>query len=1175
MNPKTTFNAKSWVTPIGRLSLVLSLICATHISFAQETEEGEEDIFELSPFVVSTQETGWYATETLSGSRLRTKFDDVASQVEVLTMEFMDDFGVNSIEEASIYSLNAENSEEYLATDDGRQSLSGSLRIRGISNATRGREFFAAYMKPDNYNLERVTLSSGPNAILFGTGSPGGVVNTTIARARFDDSFQFKVQFDSWNSKRYQFMANREIIEDVLAVKVAAVYDDRQFELKPSGEISRRFYGTAMYKPFKKTSISFHIEDVEIESRRPVRNLPYDRVSVWANAGDLGSVYPNEYIFPNDTAWITGGTGIADGNVFSQHDARPTLLIGPNPAGVPSVQSYNNTVVPGLRTNYGGVNDPLVDPVNVDNRGTTFVDGSYYPTTLNQLYYNESERDHNKVYNIFLNQEILENLYLEAAWQREDYGDSLGTWMTFNSSTQLTVDPNQFLPDGVTPNPYVGELYFEGDGKYERGERDRDEYRLALSYDFDFKDHFDNVILRNLGRHRLAGLYNNRQSESINQEYKPRIVPKFNEATGLYYDPQIPNFPYFDAARPLIDSVDPLNLSQGTDRTFHVRNYVTLNGNYSIIQPPFDLLNGQPISFLDANGEEWILDPENAAVGTNGERLTTGRNTVGVKDKITTAQFAYTGYFFDDRLVYTFGYREDELESADEIAPEWTWLNRETGTTQSGGFIAHRSLYGYEKFGSEDTDRDSGITRYHGVVLHPFRGWRWKLPLGADLSLHYSKSDTFQANTPRVDANGITVPGEQGEGEDYGFSLSLFKNKFSMRFNRFKVTSSPSIGAFNGIRGRIRPTVRNLLYGFGAADPNGDGTPAFQDYEEFTTLLFPDWPFLDDPSADARKIYPFWASDNFNTGDFGNELDPYTTIASAEATGTEITIRVSPIDNLDIRFTYTEQEVIQTDIAGNWMRFIDKFTAFMDNSPNTLFVEGYNPADNQAQYTDPNGFDMDGLDLDPNDGLAPGIDYFRWDQIPNGGSENSRALTDPNTPWGQDDLSTTGGWTRTTLRERFIEQAVNSNQGVNFVQSLEGRPNDFVRQKRFNINAMYRFRDGALRGTSVGLAYRWREAPTIGVLAVPFIDDGVQVGFKPDTSKFIKGKAEKSIDLTLSHSGRFRPISNSRYTVRLIARNLFPGDNIVPAAIDSFTGETLTAIRTNGRQFVVSFELKM
>lgn len=62
-----------------------------------------EPVVELSPFVIdASKETGWVATQTLGGSRLKTDFKDLAQPLEVLTLDFMRDPGVNRFEQALI-----------------------------------------------------------------------------------------------------------------------------------------------------------------------------------------------------------------------------------------------------------------------------------------------------------------------------------------------------------------------------------------------------------------------------------------------------------------------------------------------------------------------------------------------------------------------------------------------------------------------------------------------------------------------------------------------------------------------------------------------------------------------------------------------------------------------------------------------------------------------------------------------------------------------------------------------------------------------------------------------------------------------------------------------------------------------------------------------------------------
>ncbi|MBD5779513.1 hypothetical protein IEN85_08405 [Pelagicoccus sp. NFK12] len=1173
----SAFPHRSGLIPRSTASLLALSLIYLSPSFAQESEE--EDIFELSPFEVKPEQ-GWYATETLAGSRMRTSFEDVASQVEVITMDFMDDYGLNSIEEAAVYSLNMENQEEYASSGAGKQSNDGAVRIRGLATSSRTREFFGTYLASDNYNLSRVTMSSGPNSILFGTGSPGGVVDSSLKRATFDTFGKVGAQMDSWEGYRVEFDYNTEIIDDKLAFRISAVDSKKSFDVEPAWEKSERFYATALYRPFEKTSFSLHYETADIESRRPARNAPYDEASLWYMAGDLGSTaYGNQHLFQNTATWRDGvdlnndgdfndagelsPRAIADPNVFGTSGEAIVLLTGYNPGGVAPNSWYGSVGVERL-DGYPG----LIDPVNRDVDGTTLPNDNRYDRSRNTMFNIDWEEDSAEIFNVFFNHEIVENLHFEAAFQKETYDDFYGNLMGFRSSVTLQVDPNAYLPNGVTPNPYAGQLYFQGSPESNEGERERDEWRTALSYEFDFKDTFNDSIFKHFGKHRLALLASESNQETMSQEYRYYIQPKVEN--GVMRDPYFDNYPYADYPD---DTLGRLALSElganftGIDgnRFLSVRTYLDRYGDFI---PQTDFYPGQPFTIVDSNSEEWTIDPYHAAVGTNGEQLITGRNVGGIKTKFETKQWAYQGFLADNRVVLTYGWREDTLNSADEQAPEVFWQNPETGqvvSAGSAGFQAHRSLYGYQDFGAAS----SGETEYKGVVLHPFRGWDWKLPLGADLSLLYSDSNTFQPNRTSLEPDGSFQEGEKGSGDDIGFRLSLFEDKFSVRYNQYETTAGPSNLnlPFRRFRFALRPVSRDLLQGL-VYDLNS--------FESFTSR-FPDWPFLA-TSADPTKIYPFESGGGFDAMNFFNYGDPYAMSADTVATGDEITLRWKPKKNLDIRATWNDQQVVQSNIATNWIQFAQELYEIMEN---TKFVEGYVPGDSQSHFHNPAGFDMDGLDLDPNDGLAPGIDYFGWDMIPDGGgngSSNPTNVGNPNLPWGQNNDSIYSGmglmgqtaWTRNTMKEQFERDVFLGNAGIPVMQAYEGRPNEFVRQNRWNVNAMYRFTEGKFKGLNVGAAYRWRDAPAVG-----FGVQDVNGALVPDTSIILKGAKEDAVDFTFGYSGKLEFLDDRHYTLRFQVRNAFPGDRYVPKHIDFYTGQAISEVRVPGRQFVLSLDLDL
>ena len=183
----------------------LALSCF-HSQLLAQNDQPDPDPYELSPFIVETDEDiGYLPISTLAGTRLRTDFRDIGASVDAMTQEFLDDVGVVTIEESFIYTAHVES-----VFETGQDSLFGPIagssdlrpgsgsRAMGLTAPTFSRNFFRALLPMDRYNTERIVIARGPQAILFGFGSPSGVVNTNLTRAGFDKDFvEFRTRFDN------------------------------------------------------------------------------------------------------------------------------------------------------------------------------------------------------------------------------------------------------------------------------------------------------------------------------------------------------------------------------------------------------------------------------------------------------------------------------------------------------------------------------------------------------------------------------------------------------------------------------------------------------------------------------------------------------------------------------------------------------------------------------------------------------------------------------------------------------------------------------------------------------------------------------------------------------------------------------------------------------------------
>src|SRR5476649_1132677 len=83
-----------------------TVVTTTDVSNVTATDE---QTYKLSPFEVSaTKDTGYAATETLAGTRIRTDLADVASAIQVSTPAFRQDIGAHNNGTLLQYTTNAE-----------------------------------------------------------------------------------------------------------------------------------------------------------------------------------------------------------------------------------------------------------------------------------------------------------------------------------------------------------------------------------------------------------------------------------------------------------------------------------------------------------------------------------------------------------------------------------------------------------------------------------------------------------------------------------------------------------------------------------------------------------------------------------------------------------------------------------------------------------------------------------------------------------------------------------------------------------------------------------------------------------------------------------------------------------------------------------------------------------
>ncbi len=265
--------------------------------------QDQDQVVKLTPFEVSaTADTSYGASTTLAGNRLNTDLRDIGNAVTVITSQFMKDIGATSNETLLQYTVGTEVGniqgnftgvgDSASLNESGRFSNPNqNTRVRGLTAADNTRDFFLTDIPWDGYAVDRVELQRGANSILFGQGSPAGIINTGTKQAKFKNSNEVEARFGSFGTFRSSLDMNRVLLKNELAIRVLGLYNDEKFQQDPAYNLDKRLYSAMRYEPMflrrgsARTVLKANVEFGAISSNRPRTLPPIDRITPWFATG--------------------------------------------------------------------------------------------------------------------------------------------------------------------------------------------------------------------------------------------------------------------------------------------------------------------------------------------------------------------------------------------------------------------------------------------------------------------------------------------------------------------------------------------------------------------------------------------------------------------------------------------------------------------------------------------------------------------------------------------------------------------------------------------------------------------------------------------------------------------------------------------------------------------------
>jgi len=1073
----------------------------------------------LTPFVVTeSEDRGYAATSTLAGTRLRTDLRDVGAAISVVTAQFLADTASTNARDFLVYTTNTEaggfegnfsgvdTGNRFSSAEATLQSPQNSTRVRGLAGADLTRDFFLTNIPMDSYNTERVDISRGANAILFGLGSPAGIINNQLKGASLHrNAFSFQHTYGRFDSHREVLDVNQVIAKGALGARVIALNKAENFRQQPALEEDRRLFATVKWEPrvlrTGLTQLQVSYEAGGTTSNRPRPTPPQDGLSVWYHVVNKVAIDPTNPTSVTSNPHLFAHLG-ATGRVFGQ-----VAAVFTDPAS--AVQGGNG--VPPFMINRGGT--PYTQWYAVGayaaqgNNPNFFLNQQFAPPgqAFAGLWRYQELRDPSifNFYDTLLDgpnkREGSDFRALNAVFRQTFFRDLVGLELVYDRQTHnrdnfgifgydaytIFVDMNSRLVDGAT-NPNFGRPYVASDSIGNNFVEATREAKRATAYaTLDLRKQGN--LLRLLGRHVFTGTYTDQQNANFN-----RSINGYSYGLDLNVyanNPTATTYPQYAAIHYLGSSIAHLSSPAGARISGVTAMHIPQPGGTALV--------------FDARVNQMVRVP--VTVLTADERDISKLYSGASKNSNTTKSKSaiWQGYLLSDKLVGLVGWREDEFDLRDAGPARLASVTGETDPYNPAWALPSRpTIYA----------KDSTVS-WSGVLHAPSFVKRW-LPRGTDLSLSYNQAKNFRPSSTVADVYGRPFAPPSGKTKDLGVTLSALEQRFTLRVNRYRTTQANDgatfyntfwpgndvVRAMNGMRqANVSEVVINRWFGFNPGDPRYLPLRAsLTDPAQATNLNPP----LTAAETTARNLWftqrtreewlrpvdPLLASSwNFTQlpggGNWTATRPPNVgNVADTVSEGWEFEGTFNPTKSWRLTFNAAMQEARRANVGADFTEFVNR------NLP--LWRDG-----------------------------------------------NGRLATNIREMEGLEDITYFGSFGTSQLGNLAI-----INMYVPYLNALaaNGAPVQELRRWRFNAVTNYDFRAGRLKGWSVGGAARWQDRVAIGFPA----KQNAAGAWVYDVTRPYYGSNEINYDGWLRY-GRRLLNERIRWSVQLNVRDLFGGDDLI------------------------------
>ncbi len=234
---------------------------------AQAQEQVKDSVQTLKPIVVEGKASGYSASVISSATKTATALRDVPQAVTVISRKQIADQGMQGMADAVRYIPGVTMGQGEGNRDQPTIRGNGTTAAFFVDGIRDDVQYFR-----DLYNVERVEGLKGANALIFGRGTGGGVLNRVTKSAQWAPVRELTLQGGSYGNRRGAMDVGQTLSENA-AFRVNAMYENSDLYRR---DVSLERYGfnpTVTILPGARTRITAGYEHFK-DDRTADRGIP-------------------------------------------------------------------------------------------------------------------------------------------------------------------------------------------------------------------------------------------------------------------------------------------------------------------------------------------------------------------------------------------------------------------------------------------------------------------------------------------------------------------------------------------------------------------------------------------------------------------------------------------------------------------------------------------------------------------------------------------------------------------------------------------------------------------------------------------------------------------------------------------------------------------------------------